>query len=369
MTWIRRHSLILVLGSLWLGLVVSGCSGEQDQTGQQAAQGQQAQQAQQAAQGQQGQQTPGQGGTGKIHDTGQEITGDPGATIATVDDEPVVLAEVNLVARYWSVARQQQQQAPIPQNQLQRQALEHLIDQRLLAREAIDEGIEVDAAAVDSMVTTWESQFQTPEEQERKLAESGVTVDQVRESFRRDRLVQTLVAETILDTIDVSESDVRAYYETNPQYFDTTRVRASHILLASTPGDPAEEREAARKQANELLNQIRGGADFAELAGQHSDCPSAERGGDLGYANRNRQMWVLPFHAAAFELAEGEVSDVVETQFGYHIIKVTERDEGKLALDEVEESLRQFLRNQKVQQAVNAYSQQLRQDADVEVKL
>lgn len=357
MTWIRRHSLILALGSLWLGLVMGGCSGEQDQEGQQAQQTQQGRPAQE------------EGAAGEVHDTGQQILGDPSATVATVNGEAVPLAEVNLVARYWSDARRQQRQAPIPQNQLQRQALEHLIDQRLLAREAAEQGIEVDSATVDSMVTTWESQFQTPEEEQTRLAESGVTVDQVRESFRRDRLVQALVAQTILDTIEVSEADVRAYYEANPQFFDTTRVRVSHILIESEPGAPAEQRDAARQEANEVLSEIRGGADFAELAREHSDCPSSERGGDLGTANRNRQVWVLPFHAAAFELAEGEVSDVVETQFGYHVIKVTERDEGKLGMDQVAENIRQFMRNQKVQQAVNAYSQQLRQDADVEILL
>ncbi len=340
----RGRSLAAVVLALFaLTIVLAGC-GEEKQEGR-------------------------QGQPGAVHDTGEEFLGEPGAVVATVAGEEISFAEVNLVARFWFEARQQQRQPPVPRNMLQRQALEHLIDQRVLAQQAAREGIQVDRAVVDSMVAAWESGFATPGEREARLLESGVTRDQVRESFERDRRVQALVMQSIVDTIRIRDAQLREYYEANPQYFDTTRVRVSHILLASQAGDEAAAPDAARAKANDLLGQLRAGADFAELARQNSDCPSQAQGGDLGYANRSRPVWVPPFHAAAFELEEGQISEVVETQFGYHILKVTERDDGLLDLDQISENLRQFLKNARVQEAVSAYAQRLRAETDIQIMM
>lgn len=304
-----------------------------------------------------------------IHDTGSELLGEPSTVVAEVEGEPITFAEVNLVTRFWLDARARRRQAAMPKNELQRQALEHLIDQRVLAQEAIRRDLEVPEASLDSMVTAWEAGFPNPDDREDRLRESGVTLAEVRESFRRDRLVQTLIAEVIEDTLQVAEQEVRAYYDANPQYFDTTRVRVSHVLLTSQPGEPAARRDSIRARAVELHEELIGGADFASVARAHSDCPSSTNGGDLGYANRNRQSWVAPFHAAAFALKEGEISDVVETQFGYHVLKVTERNDGGLDFAGVEPNIRQFLRGNVMQEAVSRYAQELRGTKDVKVNL
>lgn len=102
------------------------------------------------------------------------------------------------------------------------------------------------------------------------------------------------------------------------------QVQASHILLmykGSARSTATRSKEEAEAKIKELKNELAGGADFAALAKQHSDCPSGERGGDLGAFGRGQM--VRPFEEAAFQMQVGEVSDVVETDFGYHLIKRT----------------------------------------------
>lgn len=128
----------------------------------------------------------------------------------------------------------------------------------------------------------------------------------------------------IFDSLTVSDDEVRQYYDTNiSQYQTPGQVRASHILLRVDDEDTEEE---VVERAADLATQARGGADFAELAREHSDDEgTVENGGDLGLFGRGRM--VPEFEAAAFEMNEGDISDPVKSAFGYHVIQVTEKQE------------------------------------------
>ncbi len=134
----------------------------------------------------------------------------------------------------------------------------------------------------------------------------------------------------------ITDADLAATFERERDTY-AEKIKASHILLKSEGNTSPEQRDALRQQLGEIRQQLVDGADFAELATQHSDCPSSARGGDLGFFGRNSM--VRPFEVAAFALAPGEISEVVETQFGYHLIKVTEQQAAK-TLDEVKDELR-----------------------------
>ena len=110
---------------------------------------------------------------------------------------------------------------------------------------------------------------------------------------------------------------------------------------------------------------IEAGADFAELAGKHSQGPSGKRGGELGYFSRGDMA--KPFEDAAFALKEpGELSDVIKTRFGYHLIKLEDRREaGLVPFEEVQEKLQEYLQQEKVKEAVQSYVKQLRQEAEI----
>jgi peptidyl-prolyl cis-trans isomerase D len=160
-----------------------------------------------------------------------------------------------------------------------------------------------------------------------------------------------LSMDTVRQGIQVSEDDLRKYYEQNADRYTTPlERRASHILVKAERDAPAEEREKAQAKARSLLEQVRANpASFAELAKQHSDDPgSAASGGDLDFFGRGAM--VKPFEDAAFSLGKGQVSDLVETDFGFHIIQVTdERGGQKKAFEEVRAELEEEVRNELAQ--------------------
>ncbi len=140
--------------------------------------------------------------------------------------------------------------------------------------------------------------------------------------------------------IAVSDEDVRAYYDVyrDRRFRRREAVKFSQIFIPAPEGTAPEEKEAAHKQLEDVLREARGGADFAELAKQHSKDDSAARGGDMGFVNRGQL--VEPLDTALFALAEGEVSDVVESAFGLHLLRAVEKQKDEvMELDEVRERI------------------------------
>jgi len=146
---------------------------------------------------------------------------------------------------------------------------------------------------------------------------------------------------------DISQEEIKIYYEMNIEDFvDQEQVKARHILIGVSPDADPGKIEQARKKAEEILAKAKQGEDFASLAEKHSEGPSAKKGGDLGYFPRGRM--VREFEDAAFSLGAGEISSLVRTRFGFHIIKVEDvRKERTRGLDEVRASIESTLRDQK----------------------
>jgi peptidyl-prolyl cis-trans isomerase D len=146
-----------------------------------------------------------------------------------------------------------------------------------------------------------------------------------------------LNTDTAAAQVSVSDADIKSYYDQNIKRYSVDEQRqASHILISANKDAPAAEKEAAKAKAENLLAQVRKNpGEFAKLAKEHSQDPgSAERGGDLGFFGKG--MMVKPFEDAAYKLNQGEISDVVESEFGYHIIQVTAVKPGAVkSLDEV----------------------------------
>jgi peptidyl-prolyl cis-trans isomerase D len=177
---------------------------------------------------------------------------------------------------------------------------------RLLRFEPKDYAAKVAAtdAAIDAYYKNNRAQFETPE------------------SVKAEYLVLSL--DDVAGQIAVPEAELKAYYEQNQARFgEPEQRRASHILLTAGEGGSAKDKAGAKKMAEDLLAKVRANPNsFAPLAKEYSKDPgSAAKGGDLGFFGRG--MMVKPFEDAAFKLKEGEISDVVESDFGYHIIRVT----------------------------------------------
>jgi parvulin-like peptidyl-prolyl isomerase len=154
------------------------------------------------------------------------------------------------------------------------------------------------------------------------LKAQGSSISELEDEVRR-----TLALSKYLDSV-VTDDEKRSYFDANKISFNGEKVKASHVLIDTTKLETDAELEKAREKIEEIKREIDNGADFAEMARKYSTCPSAENGGDIGFFQRKGSI-VEEFAIVAFSMEVGEISEPVKTQFGYHIIKVTDKEEGK----------------------------------------
>ena len=250
------------------------------------------------------------------------------------------------------------------------QVLEGMIIEQLLNEQVRTRKIVVTEEEVTEQIEEMASQQELSVEDLKQLVEArGQSFDEVKHRIYRGMGYQKLMEAQFADRINVTEDDAKKYYSENKSKFETSeQVRASHILIkldTSDPNtDPNEAKADAKAKAHDLLKQVRDGADFAELAKVNSDCPSGARGGDLNFFGR-RQM-VPPFEKAAFELEVGQVSDIVETQFGYHIIKLTGRkDAGITTFEQARDDIFDMLTQEKQGELAKQYVESLKAEANI----
>jgi peptidyl-prolyl cis-trans isomerase C len=248
---------------------------------------------------------------------------------------------------------------------VKQQAVENIISRTLLEQSIEKEGVDVSQEEVDARMAEIKAQMGTDQEFSERLAMMGMTEELLRTEMGTAIKVEKLIAARG-DLVEVTEADMRTYYDENKDRFtQPEQVQASHILIKTEPGDTEEAKYEKRREAERVLAELNQGADFAQMATQHSACPSKQNGGDLGMFRRGQM--VKPFEDAAFGLRVGQMSGIVETQFGYHIIKVTDRQEGRdIPYAEAKEGLVGFLEGQKKQEAMNAYLEELRDAASIE---
>jgi peptidyl-prolyl cis-trans isomerase C len=259
------------------------------------------------------------------------------------------------------------------QEKMLRQALTNsLVVECLLNEEARKANIEVTDADLTAEMTKRLASMNPPYtlEQYQKIVEAqGGDFEAAKRGHLRELKYTRLFDAKFGGTIAVTEADAKKYYDENVKDFQVPeKVRASHILISTKPtdpnGDPNQVKAQAKKKAEELLQKVKGGEDFAALAKENSSCPSAAQGGDLGAFARGQM--VPPFEEAAFALKVGEISDLVETQFGYHIIKVTEhQDPNQIPFDKEKTNIINELTQQKRQEAARKYVDSLRQGANI----
>jgi peptidyl-prolyl cis-trans isomerase C len=259
---------------------------------------------------------------------------------------------------------------PIPpdrRDEILRGALDQLITYTLLSQESKKRGLKIPDAEIDAKMAQLKAQFPTQAAFEKALKDRGMTVESLRKDAIVDLSVTKLVDTEVATLPGPSDADARDFYAKNPDKFkEDESVRASHILIRVDEKADAAAKKKARAEIDAVLKQVKAGGDFAKLAQEHSQDGSASQGGDLNYFTKGQM--VPAFDKVAFELKPGQVSDVVTTQFGYHIIKVIDHKTGRtVPFEEAQAKIKEFLEGQKKQEHANAFIEGLKKKSKIEV--
>ena len=318
------------------------------------------------------------GATGSLPAGAEDISkADAGKVAVTVDGVDITEGELYAVIKPQldMIAAQAAQLPPTMieqyKKQLREQGLEQLICSTLLDKKVKDANIVVTDEQVVDKIRELVSDSPTPlslEETKKRLAEYGQDFEKVKLDVRTGLQRNQFMEMEWKGKIDVSDDEAKKYYEQNPKRFEIPEeIRASHILIkfdTTDSTDPNAAKAKARAKIEGLLKQIKDGADFAELAKANSVCPSAPDGGDLGLFPRGKTT--PPFEKAAFALPVGQISDIVETEYGYHIIKVTDhRDASVVSFEQAKPDIVEQLKQEKQTKFVEEYLNSLKAHANI----
>ena len=250
-----------------------------------------------------------------------------------------------------------------------KQALDQLISAELLYQAAAKMEIKDLDKLIDAKLAKGKERFKDEQDFKKAIKELEMDEKELREYTRRDLFISNFVEANLVTKAVVTEAEIRSFYDTNLDKFRREEtVKASHILIGVDGKATADEKKKAQEKAEKLKKELAVGADFAALAKGNSTCPSAPQGGDLGFFGKGQM--VPAFEKAAFALKPGGVSDVVETQFGYHIIKLTEKTPASTTdFKEVKAKIEEYLKGQKVNEAIQKYLEGAKKTAKIEILL
>lgn len=251
--------------------------------------------------------------------------------------------------------------------EVRKKVLDVLIGQTLLWQAAVNDKTTVEDEAIDKAYEEFMASFDSKMMFDMKLKESGYSEETFRENLRQRLSSQKWLQIFVLNQLSVNDDEVHDFYLKNQQQLsEPEQVRARHILIQVKPDAGNDEMEQAKSLLSQIKEEIRLGASFASMAKEKSQDASAPQGGDLGYFQRGQM--VPPFEQAAFNLAPGEVSDIVQTRFGLHLIMLEDR-KAAVQYEEkaVAEKIRAFLLQEKTQQAIENAVADLKQNAVIEI--
>lgn len=282
--------------------------------------------------------------------------------------EEAVSFEFDRLVKFYMSHGMTAQEIQNNKEKLQEKALEQAIGSFLLLEQARKLDLPVTASDVDAEVAKVVTQVGGEENFKKALDAQKLSIADFRREIEKGVRVNMLVQQACAHVSDPSEEEVEAFYKAHKdEYKAPHQVLCQHILVKSAEGDLPEVKSAAFEKIRSIRERIVNGGDFAEEAKEHSDCPSGKEGGSLGWFGRG--MMVPEFDKAAFDMKKGEISDVITTQFGYHIIyKADERGGEEQTLVDVHDQIKDLLRHNARGKAMDEYVKDLREKATIEYK-
>ncbi len=256
----------------------------------------------------------------------------------------------------------------IPEESLTQEAvLQNFIDEKIITYYARFKNLSVTQTEIDQAIERVKTQNKmTDETLKMTLKQQGTSLEKYRETLEKQLLIQK-VSGVEVPPVPATQKEVEEYYNRHRERFvKSGRIRASHIVLLATEDSGEGEVEQAREKIEKIMDELRNGTDFAETAATYSQDGSAKKGGDLGWFSRGEML--QDFEDKAFALDVGEIGGPVHTQFGFHIIKVTDKEKAALLpLDEVSKEIGQKLQNDSYQVRRRAWMERLREQSYIEI--
>jgi len=295
---------------------------------------------------------------------------------------PAVVAKINGVAikkaqlveeaaqMRQQIAQTQGFQAPLSSD-FYKQVLDGIIARTLLTQEAKAQNVTVSDAEVEQQIAQIRSRAANPKAYQDALAANGMTEATLRQRIKSEGAVQKFLQTKVLAGVTVSDQVAKDFYDKNQDKMKRPeRVHVRHILLRAEASAPAADKAKAKAKAEDLLKRAQKGEDFGKLASENSEDPGSKiRGGELPWFTHGQM--VPPFDKAAFALTKpNELSPVVESPFGYHVIQLVEKQDASVApFDMVKAQIEEFLKQKQSQQVLAAHVQELRTKGKVETFL
>lgn len=232
--------------------------------------------------------------------------------------------------------------------------LDQMINTQVVYQKAKKDNLLPSKEEVDKKFQEFQKETKENKSYQENMKKLGITDEDIKKEQEIGIAIQNY-KNNFSKTTTISDEEIKKYYENNKSEFYEDKVKASHILIKTVDKNdkelPKEKQEEAKKKAEDILKKVKSGEEFSKLAKEYSEDGSASNGGDLGFFTKGEM--VPEFEAAAWGLKPGEVSELVKTKYGYHIIKVTDKVNKQLSFDEVKDTIKNKLLSEKFNTNVN----------------
>lgn len=292
--------------------------------------------------------------------------------IATVDSDSILLSDYNKVSAPIIEAYTKENPdlaGSAKLSELKKEILQQMIDEKLILREAKKRNIQVQKVKVDQGVRDIKSRFPSEQAFDEEMKKQNMTLGAFRKKVEEQLIMMQVVDAEVRQKVNTpTDEQAKKYYDENKdKMVEPEMVRARHILIKVDPKADEKTRAKALQTIQDIKKKIDAAEDFAELAKKFSEDPgSAQKGGDLGPFPRG--VMVKEFEDAAFTLNVGQVSGIVKTEYGYHIIRCDEKKvEQKKSFDEVKEYIKEFLFRKDMEEKYKNWIDGMRKKAKITI--
>jgi peptidyl-prolyl cis-trans isomerase C len=261
------------------------------------------------------------------------------------------------------------QPTPALTYKFQTRALNKIIDEELIIQAAKKITVAELDKRVEAKLQKVKRKYKTKEQFEDHLKRKNLTLETLQANLAQQAHIDEYLKQQGITNPEIPEEAIREFYDSNPKNYERKEtIKVSHILIKIGEDAGPEEKEKAFLKAEEIRKEIIGGKDFAEMAKEYSQCNSASGGGSLRYIERGYMP--KEFDAVAFSIEKDTISDIVETKFGYHIIKVTDKKPSGLApYDEVRSLIKKYLQQDETKRMLEEHTAILKKNATIEIFL